>query len=263
MTFYSIVKNNKIKLLSVIIFMFLCFLILNFQIYFFKFFFSSKIWAHRVNSIEKYEEARDLFSGVELDLVFNDLNNSFDVNHPPAESINLKLFDFLKSKKEYNNFGLWLDFKNLNESNYHQSSIKLDSIVKKLNINNKNIIVESRKPIFLDAYVKKGFKVSYYLPPDIANMKEEEFIIESTIINKLINSGKIDYISSDVNDYNFLKEKFPNTTIITWILDIPPTIKSTYSLKVSIKSFIRNLIVLSDQNVKVVLFSFKAKSGNR
>lgn len=72
--------------------MFLCYLILNFQIYVFKFFFSSKIWAHRVNSIEKYEEARDLFSGVELDLVFNDLNNSFDVNHPPAKIINLNLF---------------------------------------------------------------------------------------------------------------------------------------------------------------------------
>ena len=263
MTFFSILKNNKPKFIIAAILLMLFYLTLNFQTYFFEVCFSSKIWAHRVNSIEKYKEASNVFSGIELDLVFNSLNNTFDVNHPPAESINLSLFDFLKSKKDYHNFGVWLDFKNLDEFNYQQSVNKLASIIKILNIKSENIIVESKEPLYLYEFSKNGFKTSYYLPYNISSLNNEDLMIQVHFINGLINSDKIDYISSDVKDYTFMKENFPNTKIITWIITNPPKIKNLYTLKRSITNFKRNFIVLNDQNVEIVLFKFNAESGNR
>ncbi|MFY0603116.1 MAG: DUF2181 domain-containing protein [Flavobacteriaceae bacterium] len=263
MTFFSIIKKNKIKLFVVVFFLLLFYLTLAFQNQIFKFWFSSKIWAHRVNSIEKYEEARTVFSGVELDIVYNTLENNFDVNHPPAESINLTLFDFLSSKKEYQDFGIWLDFKNLNTSNHQQAANKLDTLVKTLSINPTNIIVESTEPVLLDLFSKKGFKTSYYLPINISSFSKEDLIIQSEFINDLTSSGSIDFISSHIKDYTFLKENFPNSKIITWIINSPPKIKSLYTLKRSMILFKRNFKVLRDENIEVVLYKFNASQGNR
>lgn len=263
MTFSSIKNNYKIKFFIASVLILLFYLLLNYQNHFFKFWFSSKIWAHRVNSIEKFQEAHNKFQGVELDVVFNSDNNYFDVNHPPAKSINLKLFDFLNSKKEYKNFGIWLDYKNLNKSNYLQSASKLDSIIENLNIRREDIIVESQHPLFLEVFTKKGYKTSYYLPSDFSTLAENDLQIQYNLVNKLFDTGKLNYISSDVKDYYLMKKKFPNRKIITWIIDTPDVIKNLYTLKVSLVNFKRNFLVLSDSNVKVVLFTFKANKGNR
>ena len=53
-----------------------------------------KIWAHRVNSIEKLKETISCFEGVELDVVYIEDGDFFDVNHPPAESIGLSLDEY-------------------------------------------------------------------------------------------------------------------------------------------------------------------------
>jgi len=260
MTFILILKNNKLKFLITIVILF--YLVLNFQNKIFQALFSSKIWAHRVNSIEKYQETYDVFSGIELDLVFNSTNNSFDVNHPPAKSINLSLFDFLKTKKNYTDFGIWLDYKNLNELNYQQSANKLDSIVKTLNINPETIIVESSKPFFLEAFSNKNFKTSYYLPSNINDFKNDSLLKQSQLIKNLTNSNKIDFISSNIKDYTFMKKNFPNSKILTWITNDPPKIKNYYSLKRSITHFKRNYTALSDQNVEVILYRFDSKTKN-
>lgn len=263
MTFFSILKNNKFTLLTTIALVALFYLILNFQYKIFQVLYSSKIWAHRVNSIEKFQEAHDIYSGIELDLVFNSINNKFDVNHPPAKSINLSLIDFLKTKKNYSDFGIWLDFKNLNESNYQQSANKLDSIVKALNINPETIIVESPKPLFLESFSSKKFKTSYYLPSNINDYKKDSLLKQSQLIDKLTSTNKIDFISSDIKDYAFMKKSFPNSKILTWITNDPPKIKNYYSLKRSIIHFKRNYSALNDQDAEVILFRFDSKTKNR
>ena len=235
------------------------YLIINFQMKVFQFVFSSKIWAHRVNSIEKYEEARNIYSGIECDLVYNSINNSFDVNHPPAKSINLSLLEFLQSNNINNDYGVWLDIKNLDRYNYLQSANKLDSIVKVLFMNPENIIVESRNPEFLEVFNKKGYKTSYYLPQNISNLKNETLLKQLNYTNSLIDSNKIDFISSDIKDYYLMKRSFPKTKKLTWIMNNPPEIKDLYTLKRSLIHFKRNFVVLYDQNVEMVLFTFKSK----
>src|SRR5690349_3170954 len=94
----------------------------------FIFVFRKKVWAHRVNSIEKKKEIGDKFSGIELDLVYNKTTGIFDVNHPPAASINLSLADYLKADLNTNR-GYWFDFKNLEEDNVQAACHTMDSIV--------------------------------------------------------------------------------------------------------------------------------------
>lgn len=260
MTFASNRKKKIVLASSLLLSFVLIYNVLNYQMNVFKYFFSSKVWAHRVNSIEKYQEAKTTFKGVELDLVFRPGKNHFDVNHPPTKSINLTLFDFLKSNKENLDFNLWLDFKNPKASNYQQSVERLVSITAALNLNVENIIVELKNPAFLEDFSKKGFKTSYYIDnKNIVGFTEEDLIFQK----KLIASSNLDFISSDVRNYFFMKEKFPNTKRLTWIIDNPPKIKNFKTLKRSAMDFARNFIVLIDNDVEVVLFSFKAKSGNR
>ena len=263
MTLFSILKTNKKKLIVATIILLVGYLILNFQMRIFQVVYTSKVWAHRVNSIEKFEEARKIFSGIECDLVYNSSLNNFDVNHPPAKSINLTLFELLISNSNYNCCGVWLDFKNLNEINYLRSANKLDSVIKILKIDPKSIIVESSNPEFLEAFKAKGFKTSYYLPQNFSNLDGESLLNQLKFTNVLLDSNKIDFVSSDVKDYYFIKNNFPNSEMLTWIMNNPPEIKDFYTLKRSLIHFKRNFTVLNDSKVKVVLFTFKSKLGDR
>ena len=89
-----------------------------------------KIWAHKINSIERLNETKNLFLGVELDVVYYSNENYFDVNHPPEKSTNLKLQEYFKSQKSHKDCFYWIDFKNLNESNQINSANKIDSLTK-------------------------------------------------------------------------------------------------------------------------------------
>jgi len=259
MRLYSLRNNKSLVILILMLVSIFIYLILSFQLVFFRFFFPSKVWAHRVITIEKYVEAQEVFSGVELDLIFDSSKVDFEVTYPPIKSIDLSLVEFLKSKKSYDDFGIWLDFKNLNEANYREAAQRLDSIIKTLNIGFQNVIVESKKPIFLHEFSERGFKTSYYLPSNLLKFTAQDLMVQ----NNLINSSKVDFISTNIKNYSFVKNNFPDSKILTWIIDTPRRIKSVSSLKYAIRCFQRNFSALCNTNVEVALVKFIASSGNR
>ncbi len=263
MTNFLKLKKIKILLSVFLIFIIACYFLLQFQFVVFKVCFSSKTWAHRVNSIEKYQEAKTIFSGIETDVFFDSLNNYFDVNHPPAKSINLKLYDFLSSNKNNSEFGFWLDFKNLDSINYKASLTKLKQLTNILKLEPHSIIIESTNPQYLDVFTKKGFKTSYYLPSNVLDVEAHEITKLILHTNKLLNSESIQFISASSNHYDFMRTHFPNTKKLTWILNEPPEIRSLYTLKRSFINFRRNLSIFTDSNIEVVLFKFESKLGNR
>src|SRR5690554_6067423 len=77
--------------------------------------YAEKIWAHRVNSLEKLASVQNKYTGVELDVVFDTLTNTFDVTHPPTPSIGLSLEQWLQTLD--GDKGVWIDFKNLTAAN--------------------------------------------------------------------------------------------------------------------------------------------------
>jgi hypothetical protein len=136
-----------------------------------------KIWVHRVNSVEKLKQSEAIFSGVELDLVFNrdGAGGTFDVNHPPADSIDLSLDDYLSNSDPPGSMTDWLDIKNLTDQNKREVLARLQWIVKRHDLRTDQIIAESPKFEALRQLSEGGLLTSYYLPTlDVAEMTTAE-----------------------------------------------------------------------------------------
>ena len=172
--------------------------------------FSNKIWAHRVNSIEKLNSALNHFDGVELDLVYNNKKDLFDVNHPPSKSIGLTFEVYLNAIKKQQFPYLWLDLKNLSKENSISILNKLLYLFKSKNYPFHKILIESRQSNELLIFEKEGFKTSFYLPPNL-NEKDRLSLSKSIFeIKTILNNQPNIAISTSFEDYNIIKNEFPN-----------------------------------------------------
>ncbi len=134
---------------------------------------SNKVWVHRVNSIEKAQEAASLFTGIELDVEFDNVKNVFDITHPPATSINLS-FEKMVAALSGTNLSYWLDIKTLKHGHAERAVSRLVHVSTTLNIKANNIIVESNNIKLLKKFTQAGFQTSYYLP----QKKLDAFVLE-------------------------------------------------------------------------------------
>lgn len=213
--------------------------------------FSEKIWVHRVNSLVKLEETSSSFKGVELDIVWE--NNYFDINHPPVKSINLSLSEYFSSLPNSKKIGIWLDYKNLTEDNAYSSAEYLDSLTRHYNFNKSNIFVESRFPQYLLDFQKKGFTISYYLPPGLNELENDNIYELKELINSKLNANKDIYISAPFSDYSYMHKHFPEKNKLLWHLG-------------SLKGLSKKLNIyraLLDSKVKVVLLPYRSEMGDR
>lgn len=253
----KLLKSSKLKKVGFLflVFLMLIYGVLTFQNILFRLMFANKIHAHRVNSIEKLNEVKPKFSGAELDVMFQNNTNSFDVNHPPAKSINLTLSKYIASNTTNKDYKFWLDFKNLNKSNQEKAVFKLDSISSVFNLKKENIIIESSLPQYLNLFLNKGYKTSYYLPA-------KKSLIKSDSVKSLINTYKTTYISANLSYYSLLKKHYPEQSILSWQTGYN-NIYSIKSLQRAINQFRTKWTILNDNKVDVFLVAYKADNGNR
>jgi hypothetical protein len=216
-----------------------------------QFLFKEKIWAHKTNTINRLNEAKNQFSGVELDVVFYIDSNSFDVNHPPDKSEHLSLKKYFHSQLNHENFYYWLDFKNLNQANHLDAANKLDSLAKLFNIDAKRVIVESSHPYFLSPFLEKGFNTSYYLPTNLNKLNKKDLDATLKSIKEKINSNNNTYISSNMIDYEILKMHFPHQKKLFWF--------TTFGSRNKIKTRLLLYQIVLDNNVDAFLIPFDSK----
>lgn len=253
----------KKKISFIVFFYLLISLIINFQNVIFFFFFKEKIWIHRVNSIEKLKEVSSNYPGFELDVVFDNYSQVFDVNHPPQKSINLSLKEYLNSTTlPLNNF-IWIDFKNLNKNNFRNSVLKLNKICNELNIDKTKLIIESKSPEYLKKFNQKGFKTSFYLPRNLAGLNPKLRNKKIQLIQELTSKYKTTYLSTDKRDYKIIKKKFPNHKLLIWTFYFfnKKTI-NPYHLLYGLNNILHKCVILPNKNVTAVLFKYDAKHGN-
>ncbi|WGD34322.1 hypothetical protein [Olleya sp. YS] len=213
--------------------------------------FEDKIYAHRVNSIEKLESALHYFKGIELDLVYDEVNNVLDVNHPPAQSIGLDFETYLSKIKNDNQPKLWLDIKNLDTTNNQKIHLKLMTLLQPKDYNLSDVLVESVHPEALTVF-SKDFKISYYLPIKLhaKSPDKQDSIIKliKSKLNKLPNLG----LSLQYDDYTFITQHFPLAT------------KNIYAVPSSLKfKQIEIRERLKDTTVAILITRFRALKGNR
>jgi len=211
-----------------------------------------KILAHRVNSIDKLSSALKYFKGVELDLVYFEKEDCFDVNHPPAESIDLKLENYLGVLKDDKKPFLWLDIKNLTEGNSRKVLDKLLIVFSKINYPLDKILVETHNPNTLPIFSDAGFKTSYYLPYGLCKMGANELNTTIGSIKNVLSTNPDMAISSDIQDYQILDVNFPNKIKYTWVTG-----------SVFRNNFFLAQKALRDPKVGIVLVTYNAPKGNR
>lgn len=251
----SVLKKNKKKIILIIV------LIKTVTVYIFNPYkfeyvgYQSKVWAHRVNSVDKLNYTQKFYSGVELDVVFDSVSNTFDVNHPPDSSINLNL-DTYFSEITNKEVKLWLDFKNISETNAQKSVEVLDRLAKKHRLKNENILIESTEIHNLQIFKLKDFKTSFYLPQLVGLTDESTLLPTIDSIKQLLVKYPTSGISCNVNAYEVVNKYFKNEKKYLWHIYKP------YS-RHQIKNYRDFRKYVSDATVEAVLIQVALPVGNR
>jgi len=206
--------------------------------------FPEKVWAHRTNDLQLFEENANIYGGIELDVMFSDSLIFFDVYHPPAPSKNIKFEQFVSLyQKNKLSVNIWIDFKNLTEHNKDIAAHYLDSIVQSNKFSKNLLIIESTDVRSLQSFRDKDFKVAYYLPQELSKIKPLELAQQLEIINKELD--KVDYLSTSYKDYYVLQHNFPNKEKLFWF--------DVYGKSNKIKSRYILYRILMDEHVNALL----------
>lgn len=128
-----------------------------------------KLWLHRCNSIEKWHELSDTYNHIEVDVIFRENNNTFDVTHDADTSFNLTLEPYFKQMQSADSH-IWLDIKNLDKHNADEAIDRLDSLTKTYNIDKNRLVTESGNIDALDSLDDAGYYTAYY----VSNVKPEK-----------------------------------------------------------------------------------------
>ena len=156
-----------------------------------------------------------------MDIYFNSKKQSFNVSHDNIDG-DENLADMLKNIKGLEQKYLWLDFKNLEQSNKEEALINLNKIVEDNKLQRDHIVVESPNPTALDIFKKDGYYTSFYLNCYISSWTQSGKFPEllSEYIKKLDDSI-VDFVSCDARYFDIVKYYFPNVAHLFWVLDGP------------------------------------------
>ena len=166
-----------------------------------------KVWLHRCDSVEKFNELSSRYSGIEIDIVFHQKAQKFESSHDP---VSLENFPLEKILSAYRETGLqqfiWLDFKNLSESNQVNSLKELERPVTLYKIQPSKVWVESTNYEYLKTFKDSGFKTSYYFPYyDFSQMNADQIDQVKVKTLNIAKSGNVNAVSFFGNYFDFIK----------------------------------------------------------
>ena len=166
---------------------------------------SSRIWAHRVNGLQRAHEISELnIEGIEIDVVVDLKKEILDVNHPPALSIELSLLD-LVAKNPRGEF--WIDTKNLNRDNLNWFLKRMDEISN--NYPGAKLLIETNNHHILRKLKDHRIDVIYYLP-HFETLENEAVKDSLGQVLRVVEEVQPSALSQSASNYKFLKTHFPN-----------------------------------------------------
>jgi len=206
---------------------------------------TGKEWVKAVNSAELMSELAPGCSGLECDVYFNKSKNYFDVHHDKSAATGLNLDKLLSV---YHQKGLqasvWLDLKNLRDTNYREAVTELVRLKNKYGLEHK-LLVESNRVLLLRSFSDSGFYTSYYAPPFNPYFCSDDSLRHwADYISGILAEAHVNAISGYYYQYPFLRHFFPNYPILIW----PP------NDRFSIVNWWYKRKVLSDKGVFIALY---------
>lgn len=177
-----------------------------------------KIWAHRVNSLEKQEAALLFFNGIELDLDYIEEADFLDVNHTPTPSIELSFDAYIENLPSDTYPYLWLDIKELDTLNHHKIFDKIYPVLKSKDYPLERVLVEGMQVEALLIFKEAGFKTSLYLPWYLHDLTDDELVKEINALDAIQNIFPEIAFSSSYTQYELIKNFFPEKDLYIWFV---------------------------------------------
>jgi len=163
-----------------------------------------RVWAHRVNSVGTLLEAKETFSGVEMDVVFEDDCRCFRVYHSPAPDTGLTLETMLDAAESRPDLRFWFDWKNASRSNVGAAMEVLDRLDQRYGTRDRVLVETASDATFpgIDLVSTAGFKHGYYLPTEeileaLTQNNTQQLSILAERIERTIAAGSFDAITFD------------------------------------------------------------------
>ena len=123
---------------------------------------TSKLWLHRANTVAKAQMGVSRYPGIEVDVIYYQGVDRFDVRHRwLAASSGLTLDALLASLEGQPR--VWVDFKNANWWNSRGAAKRLVVLMQRHGVTGR-VIVEARNPRALSRIAQEGVPVSWWLP---------------------------------------------------------------------------------------------------
>lgn len=174
---------------------------------------SNRILPHRVNSTGKLSQVlHNKYRSLELDIIFKDDDKGgyFVVGHDKSNRPYTKLIEYLDLLPINKMQKIWLDLKNLDETNIINIRKRLNYLDKKYHIKNM-VILESETTLNIFSKISDdGFHTSYYLPGDLAKLyrknKIEKLREKTKLLIEQIKRQHCNAISFDISLYPYVKE---------------------------------------------------------
>ena len=180
----------------------------------------AETWLHRVNSIAKAKEFRQVYPGYELDVHFDTVSGNYYVKHDFSEPSVLTLNQWLDSLDHPEAMGLWLDFKNLSPAIAPKAFAALLLIRETYQLTTRPVVVESSEAGALPMFDTLNFRVSYYIPwfdPSQLTPEEEESM--ALLISGRVSLNQVGTISGYLVQKDFMTTWFPGMNKLLWYLD--------------------------------------------
>lgn len=175
-----------------------------------------KLWLHRANSLEKWQENAEKYPNAEVDLIF--WKGKFHVAHDTVDITALKIDDYFNelNKREGK---LWLDIKNLNVENATNALCEIDSLCSLHDVDKSRLIIESDNETALSHFTHDGgYFTSYYVKaPRPSGLSEEEQKKVISELEQVANRCNVSALSFPHHWYNEISRGMKSDiTLLTW-----------------------------------------------
>lgn len=175
-----------------------------------------RLWLHRANSLEKWQEFSALYPNAEIDITVRE-GAVLDVTHDEPVSFGLCADRYIQALA-HNDRRLWLDIKNL-APNATRVIERLDSMLALAQIDRTRLIIESDNAEALGLFKQHGYYTSYYVRYDNpSQLTPAELATALNQLRKVVDSGQVSALSFPIHWYATLHEQLhrPGIDLLTW-----------------------------------------------
>jgi heptose-I-phosphate ethanolaminephosphotransferase len=218
---------------------------------------NSKIYPHRVNTVGKLCET--MYSGsnsIEVDVIFKQKEglSYFEIGHDNGAISGIRLEDFLIKIGNHPMKNLWLDIKNLDESNLLALEQRLVDLDKLYSIKNYSIVETTSNTGSFSRLADLGFHTSFYIPTSLKDSDAANFKAKAIQIADQVRRQKVSAVSFDASLYPFVKnflEAYLDESIVYHTWDVKLKLKEeSFWQEMSSKKY------LTDNRVKSILVKY-------